>query len=203
MTKIHSEWFSNPRPLPLDGAGKVDFSKEIHRVQSLGDDIINPVRGSYLISLDMHNRLSAPQVIFLPNWHSIIIAYAYSDSSSLSAYDSYHNIFRLDALGNVVWQVKRDEQHQTEWWAMAHRKAAQGNEEMQYQISKRTFAKLSMGFFKCGAYNELEETPVKYLSDNWKPDYVLLAWVYGRGVYELDIETGIAKNVTQLGGRDW
>lgn len=202
MTKVPSEWFGNPRPLPLDENGKVDFSKEIETLPSFGDDsLTNPIRGGYFISLDMHNRLSMRQVVFLPNWHSIIVASTLSNGSALSAYDSCHNIFRLDANGNVVWQVQRDEQgklYPKDWELRSERRNK--NFERKHQ---GPFARLSTKFIKRGVFIEFEPTPAKHESPIWKPDYVLLAWVYGRGVYELDIETGIAKNVTQPGGRDW
>lgn len=172
--------------------------------------IIRETRGAYAISTEIHaTRFDGTIEIrkeknesILSNGNSLIIADAYADKSQLSLYDISHNIFRLDANDKVIWQVQRDEQHATEWWAMARRKAARGNEDMQRKI-RDPFARLSTCYFKRGTYNEFEETPAKYLSDTWQADNVLLAWVYGRGVYELDIETGIAKNVTQLGGRDW
>ena len=139
--------------------------------------------------------------INLSDGEKIICYYFRSDKKNVSLHDCSHNIFRLDKDGNVVWQVKREELH-PEWWAMAHRKAARGNEDMQRKI-RDPFARLSTCYFKRGIYNEFEETPAKYRSDTWQADYVLLAWVYGRGVYELDIDKGIAKEVTQPGGRDW
>ena len=112
-----------------------------------------------------------------------------------------HNIFRLDANGNVVWQVQRNEQgklYPKDWELRSERRNK--NFERKHQ---GPFARLSTKFIKRGVFNEIEPTLPQYENLVWKPDYVLLAWVYGRGVYELDIETGIAKNVTQPGGRDW
>lgn len=172
--------------------------------------IITETRGAYKIVTEIHATRFDGSIeirhvrneIVLPNNDLIILASEYKTGEVLSLYDISHNIFRLDAYGNVIWQVQRDEQHQTEWWAMAHRKAARGNEEMQRKI-RDPFARLSATYFKRGIYNEFEPTPSQHESAILKPDFILLAWVYGRGVYELDIETGIAKNVTQLGGRDW
>ncbi|NOT15282.1 MAG: hypothetical protein HOP21_06825 [Methylotenera sp.] len=138
----------------------------------------------------------------LQNGDKIICTYSWDGSEPKeSIHDALHNIFRLDKDGNVVWQVKRDEQ--TKLYPKDWQKRSERSNKIFEGKHQGPFARLSTNFIKRGTYNEFEETPAKYRSDTWKPDYVLLAWVYGRGVYELDIETGIAKNVTQPGGRDW
>lgn len=138
----------------------------------------------------------------LLNGDSIIQTYSWDGTEPKSSpFDCNHNIYRLDANGNVVWQVQRQEQgklYPKDWELRSER----GNEIFERE-HLGPFARLSTTFFKRGVFNEFEPTPPQYESPVWKPDYVLLAWVYGRGVYELDIETGIAINITQPTGRDW
>jgi len=140
--------------------------------------------------------------VYLSDGNRIIYTYSWDGSEPKeSIHDALHNIFRLDKDGNVVWQVKRDEQtklYPKDW--QKHSERSNKIFEMKHQ---RSFARLSTKFVKRGIFNEFEPTLEKYESPVWEPGYIILAWVYGRGVYELDIETGIAKNITQPGGRDW
>lgn len=140
--------------------------------------------------------------VILPNGNKVICTYSRDGSEPKETpFDALHNIYCLDNNDNVIWQVQRHEQGKLfprDWASRSER----SNKDFERKHQK-PFARLSTTFFKCGMFNEFEPTPAKYESTLWKPDYVLLAWVYGRGVYELDIETGIAKNITQPGGRDW
>ena len=190
MSKFPSSWFSNPRPLPLDENGKVDFSKESETIPQPNNNVVpsltNPVRGKYLVSLDMHNRLNYPQVIFLQNGHSIIIADALFDGTTLSKHDINHNIFRLDVSNNVVWQVQRDEQ----------------GCYFPDSNDRDPFGELWLEKIAPKQYRWLEPPPLKrFRSSVWIEGHKLIALTSGYP-YEINIETGIAINIFQ-GGRPW
>lgn len=108
----------------------------------------------------------------------------------MSLYDENHNIFRLDKDGNVVWQVQREELGKIRWDRIMA-SVAKGD----FGHSRKPFSCL---YLLDSAGNDMTKT------GQWTEGLRLFALSinYG-GRYEIDIETGIATNITEPGQRDW
>ncbi|NOT67535.1 MAG: hypothetical protein HOP04_04255 [Methylophilaceae bacterium] len=121
-------------------------------------------------------------------------------------YDHNHNIFRLDKDGNVVWQVQRDDKDRINWeHIMAEvAKGDKGNPES-IRRSRWPFTRISSTFVKQGCFEDSNDD--KPLAEDckriaWEPGYVLIVGASGEN-YELDIETGLATNISTWRGREW
>lgn len=207
MSDTPSSWFSSPRRFPLDENGKVDLSKKSTPTESESRPsnylITDPVRGKYLVSVDWHNRLNSCQEVLLQDGGSVFIADSLVDGQNMSLHDHNHNIFRLDKGGNVIWQIQREEQGKIRWdLIMAEvAKGDKGNPET-IRKSRRPFTTLSPIFVKQGSYKEGNPLLEEHKSNTWRNGFALIVRA-SSAVYELDIETGIATNITESGGREW
>ena len=211
MSNIPSEWFSRPRPLPLDEQGRVDFSKE---VEIPNDEpttrhlISNSVHGKYRVSVDAHNRLGIVQEILLEGGSIVFLASGLSSGEEMSLYDANHNIFRLDKDNNVVWQVKRDDRGRINWDYLMKEvaKGDKGDPEI-IRRARKPFTYLSPTFVRMGRFNDSNDIEIPPLLENdespiWQPGFVIIASAGGEH-YELDVETGQAINVSSWRGREW
>ena len=123
----------------------------------------------------------------LPDEERIICLYCKDGTEpDLLLYDSNHNIFRLDKTGKIIWQVQRDEQGKVNWEAAHEIERARGKDG-----ERRPFGELHV------MTDQGESTHSK----TWLPGLVLRA--LSNGIYEVDIETGIAKNVTPTPWKNW
>lgn len=124
-------------------------------------------------------RPSEWKSILLTNSERIILASEYETGDALSLYDLNHNIFRLDKDGNVVWQVKREEKHKD------HDKFLTKN--------LRPFGELW-----------LEDAKGKrFRSQGYVSGCKLIALADGSKSYEVNIETGVAIDITEYPTREW
>jgi hypothetical protein len=108
-----------------------------------------------------------------------------------------HNIFRLDKDGKVIWQVTREDQGKVNWALLDEMAREEGREGAEY------------GFAAIWCKNPLTgelpstdmETGKLIPNFQWQPGLKLMAraWDLGNNLYELDVETGIAMNVSPPG----
>lgn len=146
----------------------------------------------------MSNSIRQPSVwkmLLLPHGDKIILADEYKDDgSALSLEDANHNVYRLNAVGEVVWQVRRDDSNRpADWWEQLHRLAREQGQDgarepfmyidLQYPDGRRITS---------DEYGDGKDVAV------WEPG--CLIWLVGSAYqkYLLDPETGIAKNVTPV-----
>ena len=104
-----------------------------------------------------------------------------------------HNVFRLDANNQVVWQVRRVESPTRRSWEDLHRDAKERNPACEGYLDPF----MHMGLDESGA---LEAEPVGRYRKGCKVCLQTGEWRYMCSVtYELDIETGIAQFVSNIG----
>lgn len=138
--------------------------------------------------------------IILPDDGSIVVA----DYGVVPAWYSKgrlhflnHNIFRLDKDGNVIWQVTREDQGKVNWALLNEIAREEGREGAEYG-----FAAI---WCKNPLTGELPSTDMETgkLIPNfpWKPGLKIMAraWDLGNNLYEIDIDTGVALNVSPPG----
>ena len=177
--------------------------------------IITENRGAYAITTEIHARRLDGTIeirkekneFVLPNGDSIILINYYSDKSPLTLHDHNHNIFRLDASGNVVWQVQRDDRGRINWdYIMGEvAKGEKGNPET-IRHARKPFTSLSPFFIRHGKYQDSGDNAPPLLECDkslvWSADFVLIAGAGGE-CYELDVESGQATNISTWRGREW
>lgn len=121
------------------------------------------------------------------HWHSLALA--------------NHNIFRLDKDGNVLWQVTRDERGKVNWSLLNELAQAKGLEG-----AKHRFEAIWCKNPLTGESSFDLETGTPIPDFQWKPGMQIMARADGiaNNLYEIDIDTGIAVNVTPPGPkRPW
>lgn len=139
--------------------------------------------------------------IFLLDGSKVCIAWpASADWSSLPVFDQNHNLYRLTAQDEVIWQVRRDESKWTKWQA-CREEAERGNhdDDMMYYSP---FLQLWLRY-PDGSTN-INPTTYQYpKTAHWVEGVTVCCSTYDSMQYELDIETGIATNIKPFGGRRW
>lgn len=120
-------------------------------------------------------------------------------AGDVSLYDENHNVFRLNAQGEVVWQVRRDDSnHPSDWWDNLHRNAR----EKGFDGAREPFVYLQVTY--ADASTSWNKKTNQWLDIcEWQPGCTI--WLQGSAYqqYILDPETGIAKNVTDWPVRPW
>lgn len=185
MSFIPKSWFSNPRPLPLDDNGKVDFSKETACADTSQAQEFNPLTAERFMGRVFHK-------VIMPDSSRIIVLYRWdSNDKSLSLYNENHNVFKLDKDDNIIWQVQRDDSNMNpDWWENMHQLARADGYD-----GKRAPFRDFMLEYEDGSNNRNEIEAL--------PDEAI--WVLGCKIwligsmgrrYLLDPVTGIAKNMT-------
>jgi hypothetical protein len=107
-----------------------------------------------------------------------------------------HNIFRLDKDGNVVWQVVREDQGKVNWALLNELAQEEGREGAEHM-----FATIWCVNPWTGELSTDVNTGRPLLNYQWRPGMKLMARAsdLGNDLYEIDIETGIAVNVSPPG----
>ncbi len=100
-----------------------------------------------------------------------------------------HNIFRLDKDGKVIWQVVRDEQGKLIW------------EEVFKQA--RNYNEPGRARYPFGELCLEDESGRRFQDEAWRPGLKLISLGSGSHTYEIDVETGVAKNITPPHTRPW
>jgi len=185
MKEVKRSWFSNPRPLPLDGSGRVDFSLD-HKVSQ--DEIMpefDPLRDERFMG-----RLfdSVP----MPDGGKIILLIRWNNSDpDLPLQITNHNVFRLDSQNNVIWQVRREENGFVNWeYRNIHAKEddplSEGYADPFFAMSEKFFEKEEI--LNKGPFHPKFK---KVNFDDYKPGRLL--WlVTATWAYDLNPETGVA-----------
>lgn len=139
------------------------------------------------------------RVVQMPNGDQLV-CYFFRDGAvrPFHLHDLNHNVYRLNAQGEIVWQVQRDDSnHPPDWWDVLHRVAR----EEGYDGAHEPFTEFLLEYAD-GSNNKtaMETLP---LQAEWVPDCKV--WLRGSAYqqYILDPETGIAKNVTKWPVRQW
>jgi hypothetical protein len=136
--------------------------------------------------------------LIMPNGDQIICYIRSPQSSEVSLHDLNHNLFRFDAQGQVLWQVRRDEQGKLNWDKMHAEARADGFDG--YRQPFLGFALLDSD----GRYNINPKTGEPPQITHWEspqnspknsPKKIILS-TSSRRCYELNPQTGIAKNTT-------
>lgn len=135
--------------------------------------------------------------VVLPHSDRIIAASEYQNGNPLSLHDINHNIFRLDAKGNVVWQIKRDEQGKLNWEAMNKHAIEDG-----FDGARWPFENLLV-VHPDGTRIRDPKTGLDLKTDYWQPGCKIYSGSAQGQTYEIDIEQGVARNVTVGRQRPW
>jgi hypothetical protein len=140
------------------------------------------------------------KTLFMPNHESIVCFFFHpKDASEESIYDVNHNVFRLNAQGEVIWQVRRDDSnHPPNWWDNLHAHAREDG----FDGARYLFRYITLTY-PDGSHNVSQKTGDPPDEAVWTPGCTI--WLEGSAYqqYILDPETGIAKNVTEGRPRPW
>lgn len=138
--------------------------------------------------------------IVLPNGDRLICLYCKDGTEpELSLHDINHNIFRLNAAGEVVWQVRRDDSnHPADWWDNLHAHARERGEDG----AREPFMYMWLTY-PDGTYNKDPKTGMPPDIQTWVPGSKITLDGSAYQTYILDPETGIARNVTEGRPRPW
>lgn len=179
------------------------------------------------MNLKIIKRPKVWKLIQLPNYEQIISAGVYTDGSDLSRFDLNHNIYRLNAQGEVIWQVQRDEGDRP--LLVKKMRAYERGELVELVLNDPDFADYKTKYLPENFTEEDLQTSwlsLPFMSiwcahpdgtvDNmvpnsgmppdvsyWKPGDVVYASALDGFKYIVDIETGMATNVSPSGGRPW
>lgn len=111
-----------------------------------------------------------------------------------------HNIYRLNAAGEVVWQVQRDDSnHPADWWETLHRFAREDGRDGAREPFLYIWQVNPDG--TAAVKDPLTGMPPDV--QVWQPGCTITLAGSAYQTYVLDPETGIAKNVTEGRPRPW
>ena len=137
--------------------------------------------------------------ILLPGGEVIALANTYADGSYLSLHDINHNIFRLNARGEVVWQVRRDDSnHPPDWWDNLNKHARERGLDGAREPFMYMTVEHADGYVDRNTDNRMPKD-----IQTWVPNSKIVLEGSAYQVYELDPDTGIATNVTKWPVRPW
>jgi hypothetical protein len=138
------------------------------------------------------------KTLHLPSNDQVALVSSYADGESLSLQDINHNIFRLNAQGEVVWQIKRDDTGKFINWESLHQHAREQGEDGAREPFMEFILKYPDGSDNINPTNGCPPDEA-----TWTPDCTI--WLRGSAYqqYILDPETGVAKNVTEGRPRPW
>lgn len=129
----------------------------------------------------------------------LILASVYVDGSRMSLHDINHNVYRLNAQGEIVWQVQRDDSnHPPDWWDVLHRVAR----EEGYDGAREPFMRIWVQN-PDGTYQSDTDGHRPPEIQHWTPGCTLHLDGSAYQHYLLDPDTGIATNVTKWPVRPW
>ena len=136
--------------------------------------------------------------VMLPGGDRIICTYCLDGREpEWPLYDINHNIFRLDKKSKVVWQIRRHEEGKLNLDAMrfaAHKKLEAATVEpfMNLLVIRSDGSRRS---------NSMDGGPLKV--DEWESGCLIRSNSLNGHDYDIDVETGIANNVSALKRRPW
>lgn len=185
MKEFQRKYFCNPRPLPLDRDGRVDFSLDQWGNQDEPIIAVDPLRDERFMGR-LFNSVS------MSDGERVIILIRWDDTDrDLSLQITNYNVFRIDSQNNIIWQVRREEDGFVNWesrnlHAKENDPTCEGYLDPFLAMSEKFFVReevLSKGPF----HPKFKEV----YFDEYRPGRLL--WlITGRWAYDLDPETGIA-----------
>jgi hypothetical protein len=139
------------------------------------------------------------KILRLPENEIIFLADGYEDGDFLDNYNENHNVFRQNAKGEIVWQVRRDDSnHPPDWWNNLDRHAREDG----LDGARCPFTYITLKY-PDGSSNISPQTGDPPDEATWTPGCTILLEGSAYQQYILDPETGIAKNVTVGRPRPW
>ncbi len=184
MKRLNRSWFSNPRPLPLDANGRVDFSIE-SEVEKSDVEEFRPEEQERFMGR-MFDQIDMPdggRIICLFRWDS--------NDPNLPLHTENHNIFRLDSENKILWQIARVEDRYVNWEsrnrnAKERDPSCEGYSDPFLSMGSQFFERRPLPYK--GPYHPTFEI---ILFDDYKPGRLLGART-NRWGYDIDPETGVA-----------
>ena len=129
--------------------------------------------------------------LVMPDGDRIVCYYYRNECKDVALFDLNHNVFRLNANNEVVWQVRREESEYVNWESRnQHAKEADPTSEGYMD----PFAGMSTGFFErrpTGLTGPFQPKIETVYFDEWAPGRLVRLNTSWWG-YDLDPETGIA-----------
>lgn len=136
--------------------------------------------------------------VMLPDSDRIICTYCLDGNEpEWPLYDVNHNIFRLDKRSNVVWQIRREEEGRLNLDAM-RLAANKGSDTAAVEPFMNLLVIRSDGSRRS---SPLDGGPLKI--DAWESGSLVRSNSLNGHDYEIDVETGIARNVSVMKRRPW
>lgn len=140
----------------------------------------------------------AARKILMPGHEEIVCYFFRADGNYTSLHDVNHNVFRLNARGEVVWQVRRDDSnHPPDWWDILHRQARERGRDGAREPFMYMTVVHEDGYVERNPDGEIKDI------QTWVPNSTIVLDGSAYQVYELDPDTGVAKNVTKWPVRPW
>ncbi|GAA4340140.1 hypothetical protein GCM10023165_19900 [Variovorax defluvii] len=135
--------------------------------------------------------------VLLPEEERLVCYFFRNGESQVSCYDENHNVFRLDRDGNVIWQVQRDEQGKLNWEAMDEHARVRGEDGAREPFTKLLVVQPD------GTRRRNPKDGSALDVDEWVPGCKVFSDSADGQIYEIDIEAGVARNVTPHRQRRW
>jgi hypothetical protein len=149
---------------------------------------IQPFHGCSLIK-----RPRISKAVLLPDGGTLVLFTAYEDGSRLSLEDINRNVCRLDAEGNQVWQVRRDDTNlPPDWWQTLHYYARLAGHDGAREPFTDIWVESPDGSYQSDANGH---TPADV--QHWVEGCRLYLSGSALQHYVLDPEAGVARNITE------
>ena len=138
--------------------------------------------------------------LVMPNGDQIICLFCKDGSEpDLSVHDGNHNVFRLDKNGKVIWQITRIDYPDTNWESK-HQRAREKGEPGCIEPFIRFYVTYADGTTKTDLETGMAPDVIEWLP-GCKVKMSNLG--YGTQWFTLDVDTGVATEITPRGSRAW
>ncbi|MFA7292944.1 MAG: hypothetical protein WC023_11940 [Rhodocyclaceae bacterium] len=142
--------------------------------------------------------------LMLPDGQRLIVSSHYENKERLSVYDENHNIFRLDAAGNVLWQIERNEGVVEEGFGGLRRAAERGETDAESGFLSGIEPFMCFILHYPDGRNNIDpntgEPPDCAI---WEPGVQVRTSSLSGWPYDVDIERGVARNIATRPIRPW
>ena len=138
--------------------------------------------------------------LLLPSGDKIICLFCQDGGEpDLSIYDGNHNVFRLDKNNKIVWQITRIDNPSINW-ELKHQCAREEGQPGCIEPFIRFYVTYSDGMSKTDLQTGIAPDVI-----DWQPGCKVEMSNLGIGTrwYALDIDTGVAVDITPTGQRPW
>lgn len=131
----------------------------------------------------------------MPNGDVITVAARYADGELMNHHDDNHNVYRLTAQGDVLWQVQRDDGGRWHKTLKLDRLEGKPLTHEPFQIIKLLYPD--------GSTNVDPQTGSPPDEAVWTPGCVVRLSSWDGWFFILDVDTGIATDITPRPHRPW